>query len=101
MRWRAASQREGAVVEETLEVLLAAEHERRDQRELPGRESRALSRPTPHGPVPIEGEEDDGGAEREPERQVRHVGMSRVREQVRPLIARSGATSRYVSTCAA
>ena len=30
-----------AVVEEPLEVLLAAEHERRDQRELPGRESGA------------------------------------------------------------
>ena len=80
-------------------MLLEAEHERCDQRELPG----CSPAPVPAAPAGLadQGEDDDGGAEREPERQVCHVRMPGVGEQVRALIGvrRDQPVGEHMRTC--
>ena len=61
-------EREAAVVEEPFEMLLAAEHEWRDQRELPRRKTLSPAHPSASG-LPDERQQHSDRAESENERQ--------------------------------
>ena len=79
------SDRKGAVVGEPLEQLLATEHERGHQPEMPCPQ-------TPRARSPDltrlghKREPDDDGAEGERQRQIRHVAVARLGEQMRSIV---------------